>query len=161
MALPSFNNSTVVTTAYMNNLPNALPRTVLLAASSRDTVAATNSSSFVELARVKMRPVMGDFVHLSFEHKALGSGGPIISTRTVLEWAGQSLGPVDTDTSSTTFVTVSRSISMGNVDGNDLTAFDVDLVVYGRTKSGTTPSMEMRSLHVHSSEKSTAADSML
>lgn len=160
MALPSFNNSTPVTAAYLNALPDALPRSCVLAAGSYDTVATSNSVNTAEIARVKMRPVMGNYLHVAYEHKASGFS-PNVTTRTALIWRGQTLGQSDATTTSGTYSTVSRSINMASVDGNDLTAEDVDLVFYAFTTAGVSPIASVRFIRVASSDSSSAADSML
>lgn len=154
MPLTNFDATTPVTASYLNDLINRLPRTAVLARSSKESEATTGSASFVELARLKLRPVQGDYLHLAFESKAGPLGGTV---RTVLEFTGVQFGAQDDTTTSTSFGVVTRSINVSSLSGNDLTCEDVDLVFYGKVAIAGATALVLRSIWVASSDQASAA----
>ncbi len=158
MALTNFDATTPVTATYLNGFVNKLPRTAVLARSSKESEATTIGTAFVELARLRLRPVQGNYLHLSFDQKGAFVSGGTARIRTVLEYLGGQLTPADHDTSSTSYSTVSRSINMASVSGNDLTCEDVDLVFFGKGVESTTTAY-LRSIWVASSDQASAASS--
>ena len=154
MPLTNFDSTTPVTASYLNDLINRLPRTAVLARSSKESEASTGSASFVELARLKLRPMQGDYLHLSFETKAGVLGGTV---RTLLEFTGAQLGIQNDTTTSASFGVVNRSINMASVGGNDLTCEDVDLVFYGKVAAIGATAIVLRSIWVASSDQASPA----
>ncbi len=155
MALVNFDATTPVSSAYLNSLVDQVPRTAVLARSSKESEATTTSTSFVELARLKMRPVQGKYLHLDFESMAGVLGGTV---RTLFEYLGGQVGSQDDATSATSFTQVTRSVNMESVGGNDLTCEDVDLVFYGKVNVlGST--LRVRSILAISSDQSSRTSS--
>lgn len=158
MALTNFDAVTSVTAAYLNGFVNQLPRTAVLARSSKESEATAATTAFTEMARLKLRPMQGDYLHLSFDQKGAFVSGGTARVRTVIEYLGGQLSPADHDTSSASYSTATRSIDMRSVTGNDLTCEDCDLVFYGKGVESTTTAY-LRSIWVASSDQSTPASS--
>ncbi len=154
MALTNFDSTTPVTAGYLNDLVNRLPRTAVLARSSKESEGSANSTAFVEIARLKMRPVQGDYLHIDYEAKSEPLGGTV---RTVFEYLGGQLGAQDDVFTSTSYARASRSVNLSSVSGNDLTCQDVDLVFYGKKPSPLSPATYIRSILVISSDQASAA----
>lgn len=156
MALTNFDATTPVTAAYLNGFVNQLPRTAVLARSSKESEATAATIAFTEMARLKLRPMQGDYLHLNFEIE--GDGALAGTVRTVFEYLGGQVGAQD-HTPSGSFGQVTRSVNMTSVGGNNLTGEDVDLVFYGKKATVGSAGTHLRSILAISSDQASPASS--
>lgn len=153
MTMKSFASGEAITAANWNAMVDQLPGSMVYLATPQATNFSGGGSASADafLARVKLRPVQGDFLFLRFEAQR-GSGnttGDVVFKLRVAdtELVGEVARQTVTAASYTKFALFSIDLRAMPVIG-DATSLDCDLEIYTRS---TPNAMQLRSLYVASS----------